>query len=275
MRAVLRGTRGSLDRAGDHTVRYGGDTSAIELTGSRGSVLVLDAGSGASRVVVPPDTVRVDVLLTHLHMDHIQGLGFFGPLFDPDIETHIWGPVSTTMTLHQRLSRYLSPPLFPVRLRDLPTTLVHDVHPGSFEVGEFTIRADLVCHPGPTMGFRLEDGGTSLTYIPDHEPALGNRSFPGDPAWTSGFGLAEAADVLIHDTQYTDDEYGSRIGWGHSTIRHAIDFAEMAGVGRLVTFHHDPNHTDEWLDRRAEKAVAEIRPRVKVIAGLADVEIEV
>ncbi len=275
MRAVLRGTRGSLGRAGDHTVRYGGDTSAIELTGSRGSVLVLDAGSGASRVVVPPDTVRVDVLLTHLHMDHIQGLGFFGPLFDPDIETHIWGPVSTTMTLHQRLSRYLSPPLFPVRLRDLPTTLVHDVHPGSFEVGEFTIRADLVCHPGPTMGFRLEDGGTSLTYIPDHEPALGNRSFPGDPAWTSGFGLAEAADVLIHDTQYTDDEYGSRIGWGHSTIRHAIDFAEMAGVGRLVTFHHDPNHTDEWLDRRAEKAVAEIRPRVKVIAGLADVEIEV
>ena len=275
MIATLRGTRGSLGRAGDSTVRYGGDTSSIQVTGSRGLILVLDAGSGASRVQIPPSTERVDILLTHLHMDHIQGMGFFRPLFDPAIECHVWGPVSTTQTLHQRLSRYMSPPLFPVRLRDLPDLHVHDVHPGAFEIGEFTIHADLVCHPGPTLGFRLEDSGEALSYLPDHEPALGERSFPGDPAWTSGFGLAEGARVLIHDTQYTDDEYGARVGWGHSTMRQAIAFGEMAGVGTLVTFHHDPEHSDEWLDRRAEKAVAALSPHAAVIAGLADVEIEI
>ena len=122
MKLTLWGTRGSLASGGPDTVRYGGDTAAIELRGSGGEFVVLDAGSGIRPIgeQVPDGTERIDILLTHLHMDHIQGLGFFAPLFDSTVDVHIWGPGSTTLGLHQRLTRYLSPPLFPVMLRDLP-----------------------------------------------------------------------------------------------------------------------------------------------------------
>ncbi len=248
MRVQLWGTRGSLAAAGPDTAEFGGDTASVEVTGPSGEVVVLDAGSGIRSLggkLGRPE--RVDILLTHLHMDHIQGLGFFDPIFDGDVETHIWGPVSTTMNLGTRLSRYLSPPLFPVRLRDLPNTTLHDLSPGTFRIGSITVEADLVIHPGPTLGYRLRTDAGSLAYIPDHEPALGVPDFPGSNGWTSGFGIADGADILIHDAQYTSDEYEQRIGWGHSTFEHVLAFADRARVGTLVTFHHDPGHTDEML----------------------------
>ncbi len=248
---TLLGTRGSVGRAGPDTVRYGGDTSSISVLGSQGTWLVLDAGSGLLHLSpwVPPEVERIDILLTHLHMDHIQGLGFFPPLRDPDIETHIWGPASTTQRLQERLSRYLSPPLFPVRLRDLQNLSVHDVATDTFTIGEFEISSDLICHPGPTLGFRVVEDGKSLAYLPDHEPALGSIGLPGDPRWTSGFDLLNGADIAIHDAQYTPEEYDERRGWGHSTVEHAVALATQAGVGRLVTFHHDPEHSDDEIDR--------------------------
>jgi len=255
VRVKLWGTRGSVSRAGAGTVTYGGDTSAVEVTTDQ-AVIVLDAGSG---IVPYGDTLlgevdRIDILLTHLHMDHIQGLGFFRPLFDPSTEVHIWGPISTTMDLATRLRRYLSPPLFPVRLRDLDVTL-HDVIPGTVEIGGLRVTADLVIHPGATVGYRVEaPGGQSLCYLPDHEPALGVRSFPESPEWTSGYALAEGVDLLLHDTQYTAEEYATRSGWGHSTLEHAMAFAGLTGVRRLVTFHHDPEHTDAFLDARLAAA---------------------
>lgn len=275
MIVTLLGTRGSLGRAGGSTLRYGGDTSSVKVEDGSGSVMMLDAGSGISRLEIPAGTRRIDVMLTHLHMDHIQGLGFFRPLFDPTIATHIWGPVSTTKSLAQRLTRYLSPPLFPVLLRDLPNTHVHDVHPGTFAVGGYAVTADLVCHPGPTLAFRVEEEGSSFAYMPDHEVALGVEDFPHEPEWTSGFGIAEGVDVLIHDTQYTDEEYELRVGWGHSTLRHAVAFSDLAQVGKLITFHHDTEHSDEWLDRRVEKAIASLNPDFELISGTVDLEIEV
>jgi hypothetical protein len=110
------------------------------------------------------------------------------------------------------------------------------------------VAASLVCHPGPTVGFRLDDGSATLAYLPDHEPALGSRAFPEPPRWTSGHQLAAGADVLIHDAQYTDVEYPSHIGWGHSAIGHTLAFARAAGVAHLVPFHHDPGHDDDALD---------------------------
>jgi ribonuclease BN (tRNA processing enzyme) len=250
MRVTLWGTRGSVGRSGPDTVRYGGDTSAVEVVGDDGTWVILDAGSGLLHVNprIPANLQRVDILLTHLHMDHIQGLGFFHPLFTQDIEVHLWGPVSTTQNLGERLSRYLSPPLFPVRLRDLHRLELHGVGPESLEIGPFTVTADLVCHPGPTLGYRLEEAGRVLAYLPDHEPALGYNPFPGPPRWTSGFDLVHNADVMIHDAQYTDAEYAQRVGWGHSTPGHARSLAMLADVGTLVPFHHDPEHTDEELD---------------------------
>lgn len=251
MRVTLWGTRGSLAAAGPETVRYGGNTSCLEVQGEDGTLLVLDAGTGIRRLGAAVGAVRhIDLLLTHLHMDHLQGLGFFAPIYRPGLEVHIWGPPSTTQNLQARLARYLSPPLFPVRLRELPCRLtLHDVPLGLFRVGGLEVRADLVCHPGPTVGYRISEGKVSVAYIPDHEPALGAPYFPQEPEWTSGHSLATGADLLIHDTQYTDEEYLLYVGWGHSAISHTLAFARLAGVGRLVTFHHNPGHSDDDLDR--------------------------
>ena len=176
MRLTLWGTRGSVAAAGPETVRYGGNTSCVEVRAADGSTLVLDAGTGMRRLgaALRGQARRVDVLLTHLHMDHIQGLGFFAPFFEQDREVHLWGPPSTTQALRERLTRYLSPPLFPVRLRELPCRLVlHDVPLEAFEIGPFHVTAALVCHPGPTVGYRIAADGATLAYLPDHEPALG------------------------------------------------------------------------------------------------------
>lgn len=236
---------------GPDTVQYGGDTASLELRGPQGEFVVLDAGSGIRPIgeQVPAGIDRIDILLTHLHMDHIQGLGFFAPLFDSGTEVHIWGPGSTTLGLRERLTRYLSPPLFPVMLRDLPDVMLHEIHPpATFTLRSLTVRAELITHPGPTMGYRIESPECVLAYLPDHEPALGVKDFPDLAEWTSGFDLADGADVLIHDAQYTEEEYQSRVGWGHCTFEHALAFARLAKVDQLVTFHHDPGHSDEMLD---------------------------
>ncbi len=251
MKITLWGTRGCIPSLEPDTARYGGNTSCVEVRGSDGSLLVLDAGTGIKRLGanLGPGISRVDILLTHLHLDHILGLGFFGPLDKPDMEVHIWGPPSLTMDLRSRLSRYLSPPIFPIHLRDLRSCLtLHDVSRGRFEIGGLKITSDLVCHPGPTFGYRITEGDSSIAYIPDHEPALGAHDFPEDPDWTSGFKLASGVDILIHDAQYTAEEYTSHVGWGHSSLQHALAFATDARVEVLVTFHHDPTHNDAHLD---------------------------
>ena len=259
MRVTLWGTRGSLATPGPETVHYGGNTACVEVRGADGTLVVLDAGTGIRRLgaTVGPEVRRVDLLLTHLHMDHIQGLGFFAPLYWPGLEVHIWGPPAATLDLHGRLTRYLSPPLFPVRLRDLPCQLtLHDVPPTPFALGGVQVQGALIVHPGPTVGYRIMEGDAALAYLPDHEPALGVERFPLAPEWTSGVALAAGADVLIHDAQYSAAEYPAHVGWGHSALPHTLAFAALAGVKRLVTFHHDPGHSDAALDRLHAEARA-------------------
>lgn len=268
MKVTLWGTRGSLASAGPETIAYGGNTSCVEVEARDGTSLILDAGTGIRRAGVAVERpARVDVLLTHLHMDHIQGLGFFAPLFDPDHEVHIWGPPSTTQDLRGRLSRYLSPPLFPVRLRDVAARLhLHDATRAPITIGGIEIRSATVIHPGVTSGYRIDDGTTSVAYIPDHEPGL-TPDVPRGGEWTSGCALAADADMLIHDYQYTDDEYEARVGWGHSRIRDALRVAEEARVRRLVTFHHDPAHDDAFLDGMVATGRESAPPGLEVVAG--------
>ncbi len=273
MKVTLWGTRGSLASPGPDTARYGGNTSCVEVRGREGTLLVLDAGTGIRRLglSLPQDIRRVHVLLTHLHMDHIQGMAFFRPLRTPGVEVHVWGPATTTLGLKARLMRYLSPPLFPVHLRDLGSTMMlHEVPTKDFDVGEFRVSSALVCHPDATVGFRISADGAVLAYLPDHEPALGVPRFPMSRDWTSGYGVAAGADLLIHDAQYTSEEYAGRIGVGHSSLAHTLAFAELAEVKHLVPFHHDPAHSDADLDRMFARAVDEANPEFDVTPGKED-----
>ncbi len=272
----LWGTRGSLATPGPETTRFGGNTACVEVRAADGTMLVLDAGTGIRRLGMawPAELRRVDILLTHLHLDHLQGLGFFAPLQDPGMEVHIWGPPSTTLDLRARLSRYISPPLFPVHLRDLPCRpVLHAISGGRYEIGPFQVQAALVIHPGPTLGYRITDrngvadSAGTLTYLPDHEPALGSPAFPLAAAWTSGLDLAEGADLLIHDAQYDAAEYAGHVGWGHSAIGHAVDFAAMAGARHLVLFHHDPLHADDDIARLVADAQAQAPAGLRVSAA--------
>lgn len=270
MKVVVWGTRGSLASPGPDTARYGGNTSCVEVRADDGTVLVLDAGTGIRRLgmALPASLPRVDLLLSHLHMDHIQGLGFFAPLQRPDMDVRIWGPPSTTLDLRSRLIRYLSPPLFPVHLRDLACCLtLYEIAGGHFDIGPFKVESALVCHPGPTLGYRIEAGAASMAYLPDHELRLGSVSLDGDPAWISGFDLVRGVDVLIHDAQYSAAEYGGHTGWGHSTTDEVVRFAARAGVGRLVLFHHSPDHDDATIDRLVADAARLAPPSLAVSAA--------
>jgi phosphoribosyl 1,2-cyclic phosphodiesterase len=265
----LWGTRGSVASPGADTARYGGNTSCVEVRGSDGTVLVLDAGTGIRPLgnVLHGQVRTVHVLLTHLHMDHIQGLGFFRPLFDPAVETHLWGPATGVDDLRRRLSRYLSPPLFPVHLRDLPRLELHEVPRHPFDIGEFRVTADRVCHPGHTLGYRIAACGRTMAYLSDHEPALGADAFPLSAEWTSGHAIARDVDLLIHDAQYALAEYEQHVGWGHSAIEHAIALARLAGARHLVTFHHDPGHSDDDVDRLTADGAAAAGSSLMLSAG--------
>ncbi|MEO8305731.1 MAG: MBL fold metallo-hydrolase [Betaproteobacteria bacterium] len=280
MQVTLWGTRGSLATPGPETARYGGNTSCVGVRGREGTVLVLDAGTGIRRLAATLDRSvrRVDIMLTHLHMDHIQGLGFFAPLYRSDVAVRIWGPVGSKLTLRERLMRYLSPPLFPVSLRELPSAItLHEVPCGDIDIGEFRVSSSLVCHPGPTVGYRVCDPrGGVLTYLPDHEPALGVSKFPSLPReWTSGGVLAAGADLLIHDSQYNSHEYLGKVGWGHSSLRQTLDFGTLSEVRQLVPFHHDPGHTDADLDALMAAAIEDAKPAYRVTPGMEGATFEI
>lgn len=275
MRIRLWGTRGSVASPGPDTVRYGGNTACVEVR-TESALLILDAGTGIRPLGISlrDHHGRIDLLLTHLHLDHVQGIGFFEPAFRSGAELHIWGPPAPNEGLRARLARYLSPPLFPVRLRELnPEVVLHELPNEPFRIGDAMITAAAIIHPGNTVGFRIEDATCSLAYLPDHEPALGASHFPLSPEWTSGHGLARGVDLLIHDAQYTPTEYDERVGWGHSSIEQTWAFAVQAGVKRLITFHHDPSHSDPELDAIVDQLQAREGP--EVIGGTEGLELEV
>jgi len=221
--------------------------------------VILDAGTGIRELgvrLVEEGAERMFLLLTHLHVDHLEGIAMFEPIWRPQTEIHIWGPASPLASLEERIAMYFSPPLFPVHLSEVPAHIeYHDASESEWQIDGARFSSTAIIHPGPTVGYRIESGGRVVAYLTDHEPALGADLETDSPEWISGFGLAHRADLLIHDCQYTPEEYHGRFGWGHSTTEQVAHFARKAEVDRLMLFHHDPMHTDDQLEAMREDVV--------------------
>lgn len=252
------GVRGSIACPGERYVKYGGNTSCIEVRcGSH--LFVLDGGTGLRELGIElglDQVIDADVLFTHTHLDHIGGFPFFSPLFERRNRFVLWaGHLAPERTLEQVLRGVMADPVFPVP----PSVFNARVEYRDFEAGatlsprsNVVVRTALLSHPQRATGYRIEHGGRSLCYVTDTEHLPGTRD-------QRICDLVRGADLLIYDSTYTDAEFGDHVGWGHSTWQEGVRIADETGVGRLVVFHHDPGHDDDTMDRIAEEA-ARARP---------------
>ena len=263
------GTRGSVPTPGPRTARYGGNTPCVAVESPAGELLILDAGTGIRAlglelVARHNGAVQAEILLSHAHWDHIQGLPHFKPFFAPGNAVRIWGSRQGTTSLEAILRQQMDPAVFPVPLDALSASLtVQQVEPGEFTVGAFRVRAMRLRHPGTTLGYRLSPaaGGPSLAYVTDNELGPGGR-YDVPPSWRADFvAFLGNVDLLIHDAMYTPEEAESHRGWGHSTFAEAVALARDARAGRLVLFHHEPEHGDEAVDALLQAARREARAR--------------
>ncbi len=253
------GVRGSIATPGADTVRYGGNTSCIELRCGE-HLLILDAGTGlrplGDALTAAGRAVDADLFCTHTHIDHVCGLPFFAPCFDPRTRLRLWaGHLSSPQTLGDVFRTTLTAPLFPDLMDTLPATLdFRDFAAGDLlaPYDGLTVRTAPLNHPGGSTGYRFEWHGKVVAYITDTEHRGGELD-------RNVLSLADDADLMIYDANYTEEDYPRHIGWGHSTWQEAIRLADHAQAKKLALFHHDPARTDAMLDDIAA-AAEEQRP---------------
>ncbi len=281
MRVRFWGTRGSIATPGASTLRYGGNTSCVEVE-CGGTCVVLDAGTGAHALgralVAEGRAAHGHLLIGHTHWDHIQGLPFFDPLFQKDAEWHVYGPRGLSHSLRDALAGQMQYAYFPLALDQLMARVhYHDLVEGTFDLGDLRCSARYLNHPALTLGYRLEGEGVTLVYSTDHEPHArpepgGGRS-PHSREDEQHVRFLAGADLVIHDAQYSADEYPDRVGWGHSSVEYAVDVARAAGVRRLALFHHDPRRDDASLEALVERARRNAGPALDVFAAREGEEI--
>jgi len=264
------GTRGSIPTPGPHTARYGGNTSCVALEGPGGQFVILDAGTGIrglglTLVERQNGAVKAEILLSHTHWDHIQGLPYFKPFFAPGNTVRIWGSKQGTTSLDEILHLQMDPAVFPVPLTAVAAKLsVEEVRAGvEFTVGPFQARAMQLRHPGTTLAYRLQPtaGGRSVAYVTDNELGPGgNYGTPG--SWRKDLvQFLKGVDLLIHDAMYTPAELDTHRGWGHSSYEEAVELAAETGARKLALFHHEPEHDDGALDALHAAARASAKQR--------------
>lgn len=266
LRATCWGTRGSIPSPGRGTTRFGGNTSCLEVRTADDRCYIFDAGTGirllGSRLAGQPGTTDVDLFITHFHWDHIQGIPFFAPLYAEDTFIRIHAPRQGDLDIETLLKGQMGPVYFPVPYEALAASLsfehVADVPwcDSGVEIASYRAR-----HAAHTCGYRVRVAGAAVAYVPDNELVGGHH--PVDrPQWYAGLvRFLEGVDILFHDAMYTDAEYGSVEGWGHSTVTQAVRLAEDAGVKRLLLFHHAPERSDDELDAIADTVRADVARR--------------
>jgi phosphoribosyl 1,2-cyclic phosphodiesterase len=273
------GTRGSIPTPGPDTARYGGNTACISISTTDGRLVILDAGSGLrplghELMKQRNGIITADILLSHTHWDHIQGLPFFKPFSSRDTSVCIYGAAQEGVPLKEILGRQMDPMVFPVPLNALAASLmVVEIEQGEFEIDGFKICAFRLRHPGTTLGYRLVpfSGGREVAYVTDNELGPGGTyEVPSD--WRPRMvEFIAGADTLIHDAMYLDQIIQARAGWGHSTPRQAVDLAKEGGCRRLILFHHEPEHDDNALDRLVADTktyAAGVAPKLAVEAAM-------
>ena len=270
MRVTFWGTRGSIPTPGPRTSLYGGNTSCVEIRCGR-DILIFDAGTGirelGSSLIQEflGEPLTLHLFISHTHWDHIQGFPFFVPAYESTTTLHIYGSTGQGRPLAKLLGGQMDTDYFPVAFGDLESTMhVHEYKGKDFRIGDATISAMYLNHPGMCLGFRIQHGGKTVIYGTDHEPyrsTLTTLAQRGEEGFEYGQGLDEelvrfaaGADLYIGEAQYTDEEYRGRIGWGHSSLSATVGVALKAGVKTLALFHHDPMHADEVVTEMLDKA---------------------
>jgi phosphoribosyl 1,2-cyclic phosphodiesterase len=266
------GTRGSISVPGSSTLRYGGNTTCVEVRAD-GEIIVLDAGSGirplglALEKEFGAEPINLSLLVTHAHWDHIQGLPFFAPAYEKKNEIHVRGYDGVDMGFSKIMAEPMKAPFFPIAMRELSATIdIKKLTGMEFSVGKVPVRARFVNHPGVCAGYRLLTSSGSIAFLPDHEPyrflhaAKANDLSSEEAKKTATedrinlVRFLKGSDILILDAQYTDDEYETHIGWGHGSVSSAVSLALDAEVHKLLLFHHDPCHDDTMLDAMVNDA---------------------
>jgi phosphoribosyl 1,2-cyclic phosphodiesterase len=250
MKIRLWGTRGSIPAPGPSTLRYGGNTSCVEVRLDDGTLIILDSGTGIRPLGATLGACTATLLISHYHWDHIQGLPFFAPAYLNDSAIRVIGPEFEGQGPEEYLGAQMLTPFFPAPPSQLCGVKWFDAVPSNpFSIGSAKVRAGRVSHPGITYGYRIEADGAVFVYMSDDEPAVAPADIQAEMV-----DLACRADLLLHDCQFTDAEYACRRYWGHSTPGQAVGFARDAGARRMILFHHDPGHTDEQIEELAEEA---------------------
>ena len=263
------GVRGSIPTPGPTTVQYGGNTSCVEVRAD-GQIIILDAGTGLRllglELVAEFDNQPLDLtlLLTHTHWDHIQGLPFFMPVYQPQNHLRILGYEGARHGLEVVLAGQMESPLFPIGLREVPANLlIEELKEMSFNVGPVRVQACFASHPGKCVGYRLFTSDGSIAFFPDnevhHQNASENREM---------IDFLRGTDVVIMDTQFDNEEYQQHTGWGHGCLDDVVVLTLQAEVKKLFLFHHDPNHDDA----RISQMVAHARQLVADRGGKLQVE---